>query len=176
MPPYLIVEAENAALWMMPAPTCAGGVPVTLDRCCELKIKHKVSLVEDSEAWLLGLEKLGFECAARNIELLKLPIVDRKPPASIEEFAALLSVCHQLMRDGESIGVHCKSGIGRSGMLICSLLGRLGFDMQEALEKIRDRRGIEAPNTVEQLNWLKENWSLLSRANAVEEEAFSGRT
>ncbi|MEO1322415.1 MAG: dual specificity protein phosphatase family protein [Pseudomonadota bacterium] len=168
MPPYLITEAKNSALWMMPAPTFAGGVPATLDRCCELRIQHIVSLVEDNETWLLGLEKLGYECFTRNIELLKMPIVDRKTPASIEEFTALLSVCHHLMREGESIGVHFKSGIGRSGLLICSLLGRLGFDMQEALNRIRDLRGLEAPNTVEQLDWLKEKWPLLSRPNAIE--------
>ena len=168
MPPYLIIEAKNSALWMMPAPTFSGGVSPTLDRCCELGINHIVSLVEDHETWLLGLEKLSSECSARNIELLKMPIVDRKTPASIEELIALLSVCHQLMREGESIGVHCKSGIGRSGMLICSFLGRLGFDMQEALERIRDRRGLEAPNTIEQLNWLKKNWPLLSRPNTIE--------
>lgn len=166
MPPFLIVEARNAKLWMMPAPTFAGGVPATLDKCLELEIKHIVSLVEDDEAWLLGLEQLGSECSARNIELLKLPIVDRKPPASTKDFTTLLSACHQLMREGESVGVHCKSGIGRSGMLICSLLGRLGVGMRESLEMIQDCRGLKAPNTAAQLKWLEENWPLLSTPNA----------
>ena len=166
MPPFLIIEENSSALWMMPAPTFEGGVPATLDKCLELEIKHIVSLVEDEEAWLLGLEKLGFECSARSIELLKMPIIDRKPPVSDEDFRRLLTVCHQLMREGESVGIHCKSGIGRSGMLICSLLGRLGFDLQDSLQIIRDRRGLEAPNTIEQLKWLEDNWPALSTPDA----------
>lgn len=47
-------------------------------------------------------------------------------------------------------------------MLICSLIGKLGFGMTEALATIRSKRGLEAPNTVEQLEWLEENWEALS--------------
>ena len=147
---------------MMPAPTFSGSVPKTLDLLRDLRINHIVSLVEDDEAWRLGLEKLAPECSTRDIQLHKLPIVDRKVPASIKQFARLSSDCYQFISSGESVAVHCKSGIGRSGMLICSLLGKLGFGMTEALTTIRNKRGLEAPNTIEQLEWLEENWEVLS--------------
>lgn len=167
MPPYMIIEVARSTLWMMPAPTFVGEVSSTLDLCGELRIKHIVSLVEDNEARFLKLENLSPECFVRKIELLKMPIVDRKPPASIEEFTKLARVCYQLMLAGESIGVHCKSGIGRSGMLICALLGMLGFDLPAALERIRDRRGLAAPNTAEQMDWLHENWSQLAQPDPI---------
>lgn len=77
MPPYLIIEVDSSALWIMPAPTFSGSVPETLDLIRELRINHIVSLVEDDEAWRFGLEKLASECSTRGIQLHKLPIVDR---------------------------------------------------------------------------------------------------
>ena len=161
-PPYLIHNVGSAALWMMPAPTFSGGLASTLKRCADLRISHLLSLIEPHEAQALGLEGLHSACLANDIELQRTPMVDRQPPESLDEFLNVSTRLYQCMSDGESVGIHCKSGIGRSGMHICALLGKLDFGLQDALKLIQLRRGLKAPNTSEQLDWLEEHWDKIS--------------
>ena len=161
-PPYLVHETENARLWLMPAPTFLGGLDKTIQRCAELGMQHLLSTVEPHEVSALGLEDLPAACLASEITLHKMPMADRQPPQLPETFSRVSSDLYRRLRKGESVGVHCKSGIGRSGMHVCALLGKLGFGLDEALTIIERERGLNAPNTPEQLDWLARNWAAIS--------------
>ena len=161
-PPFLIHSIRSARLWMMPAPSFLRGLGNTIKYCADLEIRHLLSTVEPHEVSALELEGLSAACSANDIKLLNFPMVDRQPPQSLEAFLRMSSDLHRHLVNGESVGIHCKSGIGRSGMHICALLGKLGFGFEEALRLIEIRRGLAAPNTSEQLDWLKQNWKKIS--------------
>lgn len=146
----------------MPAPNFMGGLKNTIEHCARLEIRHLVSTIEPQEVRALEIEGLQAICLANDIGLLKFPMMDRRSPASLGAFLRVSSELHRYLMNGESVGVHCKSGIGRSGMLICALLGKLEYEFNDALRVIKLGRGLSAPNTHEQLDWLEQNWAMIS--------------
>ena len=59
---------------------------------------------------------------------------------------------------GQNTVIHCRAGIGRTGLLAAGVLLRAGFEVDEAFARISDRRGVDVPDTEEQRDWLKENF------------------
>lgn len=160
-PPYRIQTKEEAGLWMMPAPTFRNGLEETLRACADLDLKQIASLVEPEERVSLGLEDLQNTAAAHGIEICEFPMVDRHTPENLPAFKSLSHRLFESFRQGNNVGVHCKSGIGRSGMVIAAILNKLGYSFEEALQKIAEGRGLDAPNTASQLTWLKNHWGEL---------------
>lgn len=162
-PPYLIHIVDGAGLWMMPAPVFYGNLQLTLQRCAGAGIKHLVCLVEAHERQALGLDGLRAKCFESSMQIHDFPMVDRQPPLALEVFLKRSALVSQKLKSGESVGIHCKSGIGRSGMLTLAIMGQLGFDLDDALKVIEDRRGLKAPNTPVQLEWIRKNWNAISK-------------
>ncbi len=103
-----------------------------------------VSLVEAHELPLLGVpdlfERLSVVAAWRHH-----PIRDRDVPATDDAWAALLDELGRYLADGARVMVHCRAGLGRTGMLAASLLARAGLSADAALAAVRLAR----PGTVE---------------------------
>ncbi|MEO0884036.1 MAG: dual specificity protein phosphatase family protein [Pseudomonadota bacterium] len=146
----------------MPAPVFCENLRNSLRLCAELGMSHLASLIEPHEQKSLGLKALSEEGLSTGIQVHHLPIVDRQPPKLIADFKSLSDLFAEKLFAGEGVGVHCRSGIGRSGMLAASVLGKLGLEFDEALSILAARRGLRAPNTETQLRWLRENWKFLS--------------
>lgn len=162
VPPYRIHSAHGADLWMMPAPVFDGDVFNTVQSLSDLRIRHLASLVELHETKALGLEQLCEATDFHHINLYSFPIADRHPPMAFEGFNALADTLFRRFSAGASIGVHCKSGIGRSGMLACAILAKLGLSFDQALAHVAAYRGLDAPNTKCQLDWLEKFWEALA--------------
>ena len=95
-------------------------------------------------------------CSANGIEFLSLPVPDRGVPPSQE---AVLSVVRRLdarMAAGKSVGIHCRQGIGRSGILAACLLVSTGVSPQGAFTQLMEARGRSVPDTSEQREWVEE--------------------
>lgn len=163
-PPYLIHSFANAGLWMMPVPIFRGTLSATLKHCAGQDILHLASLLEAHEREALGLTEIQREASVSSIHLYIFPMVDRQAPASCRPLVDLAAKLAEKLHAGESVAVHCKAGIGRSGMLVAIILGRLGFDLPRALHTIRANRGLQAPNTPSQLEWMEKNWAALTAA------------
>lgn len=57
------------------------------------------------------------------------------------------------LRSGGHVYIHCRAGIGRSGLVTACLLYRLGFHaVWETLERAR---GVAVPDTDEQKDWVE---------------------
>ena len=61
------------------------------------------------------------------------------------------------IKEGGGVAIHCRAGIGRSGMMTCAVLAQLGMPVDDALKHIADYRGLRVPDTEEQADWLREN-------------------
>ena len=67
-------------------------------------------------------------------------------PTSRYLFGIKLALLARL-RDGESIVLHCKGGLGRTGMVAARLLVELGCMPEEAIVAVRSRFRIGVPGT-----------------------------
>ncbi|MGP8252411.1 MAG: hypothetical protein ACLQHF_10275 [Terracidiphilus sp.] len=113
-----------------------------------------VSLLEPREAAWLGL---GFESTLAcqvGMEFLNYPIPDVHVPANVASFRAFVSGLADHLRAGRSVGVHCRGSIGRSTVAAACTLIHLGWNPEAAIEAIREARGLDVPDTEEQLDWI----------------------
>ncbi|MBT7442781.1 MAG: hypothetical protein HN790_02295 [Methylococcales bacterium] len=56
--------------------------------------------------------------------------------------------------NGQGVAVHCRAGIGRSGMTTIAVLVRYGLSVDDAITLVSQARGIPVPDTEEQIDWL----------------------
>jgi protein-tyrosine phosphatase len=111
-----------------------------------------VSLVDVPELGYLGLETLPALCQTTGLHHLHYPIPDLSAPA--EPAPWIIDTILEKLRDGESVAVHCRGGIGRTGTIAVAVLLRLGFAPRSALAMAAKARGMIVPETPEQIHWL----------------------
>jgi protein-tyrosine phosphatase len=109
-----------------------------------------VSMLTQSETEELGLTLEPEECHACGIEFLNFPIEDRGLPTNVLEFKKFVEQIAKLLGEGKSVAVHCRAGIGRSSLLACSVLVRLGIAGNHAWLLVQEARGCPVPDTAEQ--------------------------
>lgn len=110
-----------------------------------------VSLMEDAEIAALCP---GFLPALRRHELqvLRFPIVDFGVPADVAAFQTLLDDVHGRLGRGHTVLVHCNAGLGRTAVVLASLLRRAGL----AGDPVMEIRRIYQPGAME--NALQEGF------------------
>lgn len=81
---------------------------------------------------LRGARRHGLPAAYVNV-----PIVDTHPPQSWEAAVAILDVMDSALANGETVYVHCRSGVGRTGTVLGLHLVRHGFSPSEALRTLQ---------------------------------------
>ncbi len=118
-----------------------------------------VSLLEDHEAFELGLAEEARLCQANELAFVSFPIPDRGVPSNVGAFAELILGIHSRCTSGESVVVHCRAGIGRSGVVAAGVLVAGGTSVEEAFRIVSIARGIDVPDTPGQAEWLALNAS-----------------
>jgi protein-tyrosine phosphatase len=114
-----------------------------------------LSLLESHENVDLGLEGESTTTKISGLQFISFPIEDRNVPALSEATHVLLNQLGALMKDGASILIHCRQGIGRSGLVAVALLLLGGAEFEEAVRRVSFARGLTVPETPEQLSWLR---------------------
>lgn len=117
------------------------------------KVDVLVSLLERSEILELNLEDEKMYCEVYGIQYINFPIPDRGVPQ--DDIATLLKLLVQLVESGKSLVIHCRMGIGRSSIIAAAVLLKFGFGATELMNDIGVVRGVNVPDTEEQINWLK---------------------
>jgi protein-tyrosine phosphatase len=104
-----------------------------------------VSLIEEHEFEQLDIRRLPAASEDAGILLDRFPIPDGGVPASPAEFAALVERTVRGLRAGKTVVVHCRGGLGRTGLLAAICLRALGVEAARAIEVVRAAR----PGTIE---------------------------
>lgn len=101
-----------------------------------------VTLLEDHEFELLRVPDLGARAVAAGLDWFHLPIRDVSvPDAQFEEtWRRAGSALRAHLEDGDNIVIHCRGGLGRTGLVACRVLVELGCDPVEALTAVRAAR------------------------------------
>lgn len=110
---------------------------LTPDEVDDLKLADEASLSQE--------HSMGFH---------SFPIPDRSVPSTQAEAANFVGMLKSEVEAGHNIVVHCRQGIGRSGLIAAALLISSGVNPEEALRRISQARGVPVPETSEQRTWL----------------------
>ncbi len=119
----------------------------------QLDVNHVVSLLEPSEEHDVGLVEEASLCRSNNIKFTSFPIPDRGLPDS-DAAHAISSDLFEAISTGEHVVIHCRAGIGRTGIMASAILIKSGCSAQEALQAVSKARGVEVPDTDEQIQWV----------------------
>jgi protein-tyrosine phosphatase len=111
-----------------------------------------LTLLEPAEEIELGLTDEVVLAEKHGLDFMRYSIPDRGVPKSPTLFA---EVSNDLADSGKAVGVHCRSGIGRSGLAAAAIMLRLGHKLESAWEAISKARRVQVPDTVEQRAWLE---------------------
>jgi len=85
-------------------------------------IRQVVSLLEPAEAQTLGLEREAQLVVAESMKFVSFPIPDMGLPASVCAFAGLARDLYRQVAAGDNTLLHCRGGVGRSGLLAAAVL------------------------------------------------------
>lgn len=117
-------------------------------------IQVVVSLLTAEEATELGLADELDRSQSQGIEFVSFPIPDRGVPASRGDTLQLIKSLEELLLCGKTVGLHCRQGIGRSGLLAACLLVSSGVPVELAFSQLTEARGLPIPETDEQRTWV----------------------
>jgi len=130
-------------------------------------VRQVVSLLEPAEAAALGLDAEVQLVVAQSMRFVSFPIPDMGLPASVSAFAGLAHDLYRQVDAGDNTLLHCRGGVGRSGLLAAAVLLHCGMDPRQACERVTRMRGLHVPETTEQGAWLLANHAVLAVPQAA---------
>jgi ADP-ribosyl-[dinitrogen reductase] hydrolase len=98
-----------------------------------------VSLMEDHEHDLLGISNLRSRARDAGLEVRHFPIPDGSvpPPWQDGDFAALVAGIRRALDADRRVVVHCRGGVGRSGLVAAAVATTYGDDAETAIARVR---------------------------------------
>jgi protein-tyrosine phosphatase len=114
-----------------------------------------LSLLTSEEQQELGLRSEASEASRQGLEFSSFPIADLQVPRSEAQLAKVLDEVTTKLSAGKNVVVHCRQGIGRTGLIAACLLIKSGMSPGAAVESVSAARGMAVPETPEQREWIE---------------------
>jgi len=112
------------------------------------------SLLTSEEENDLGLSNEAREVKAQGMQFVSFPIPDREVPDSDGKVAAALEKIDADLSAGWNVVVHCRQGVGRTGLMAAGLLVTKGLPPEAAVRSLSAARGASIPETAAQRRWI----------------------
>ena len=125
-------------------------------------INTVLSLLEPAEELDLGLKDESGQAKRQGMKFISLPIPDRQVPNSESELTTILEELDTDLSSGKNVVVHCRQGVGRTGLVAACLLVTKGISPGAAIMSVASARGIPIPETGEQHNWIDHYAAILA--------------
>jgi len=114
-----------------------------------------VSLLDSGEIFDLDLGDEEELCKKAGMEFVSFPITDRGVPPSVDSILPLVDGIVARLAAGKAVGVHCRVGIGRSGLISACVLLRQGMAYADVFPALSQARGVSVPDTSAQEDWVR---------------------
>ena len=151
---YEVTKIQDGTLSVMAKPVPGEWIEDEFSGLKRLGIDRIVSLLEDFEQIEIGLGSEEELCRKNGMEYTSFPIPDRGLP-NTDAAKKLATKLHNEICAGKHVVIHCRAGIGRTGIIAGSILVESGITADDALSLISKVRGVQVPDTEEQVQWLK---------------------
>lgn len=161
MNPYW-VKIEGIRIAIVPRPRGEDWLADDISLLRKAGVDVLVSALTLGEVEELGLGQESEFCEEFAVKFLSFAIEDLSVPSSFKEFDEFLDSVIEHLLQGKAVGVHCRAGIGRSSMIVASILIRNGLSPESAFKAISESRGFPVPNTPGQREWVERNYSTRS--------------
>jgi protein-tyrosine phosphatase len=125
---------------------------ISLWRRCD--IDTVVSLLTPSEEQDLDLANESRAATSEGMTFLSFPIPDRQVPSSEHEVTKFVEKMDTKLANGKNVVIHCRQGVGRSGLIAACLLIAKGWLPETAIQELSSARGLSIPETGEQREWI----------------------
>ena len=113
-----------------------------------------LSLLTPDEEQDLDLTAESRVAMLGGLKFLSLPIPDRQVPTSVSQVAPVLDELDAELASGKNVVIHCRQGVGRSGMMAACLLVMRGKNPGAAVTELERARSTSVPETAEQRQWI----------------------
>lgn len=113
-----------------------------------------VSALMPGEVTELHLGAAPRLCGEHGVEYFPFPIGNLQVPPD-DHAATHFDLLRGHLAAGRNVAAHCHGSIGRSPLIVASLLVIAGVDVDEAWSRIRNVRGEQVPDTYEQRDWIE---------------------
>ena len=113
-----------------------------------------LSLLTVEEQRDLGLLNEANVAKTHGITFVSLPIGDMQIPRSRQPLAGVLQMISAELSSGRNVFIHCRQGIGRTGLVAACLLVKAGWTPENAMKHLTNVRGLPVPQTEEQREWV----------------------
>ena len=116
---------------------------MTFDYLQKENCLHLLSLVEEHEFDEYCSKKLlETEAYKRSIIWHHFPVADMDVPKKnvLERISSLRTDLTEVITSGNSVAIHCKGGLGRSGTIAAIILIDLGLSVESAIDNVRKFR------------------------------------
>lgn len=158
---YEIELIGSGSLSVMAKPVSGEWIEEEFAAIAAFGINRIVSLLEIPESFEIGLRDESALTVKNGMEFLSFPIPDRGLPESVVQFASFTKQLYHEAAGGMHTVVHCRAGIGRTGLVAAGVLLHCGFEPLEAFEHISKNRRVSVPDTQEQIDWLVGNSEII---------------
>src|ERR1700722_11107915 len=155
MKPYWVDTGNPLRLAIVPRPRGGDWLDDELDQMKRAGVDVLVSMLQADENAELGLSSEAELCEARGIVFRSCPIPDRETPLSTASFSRFVEDLRAEAHAGRSVAVHCRASIGRSSLLLATLLTAEGFAPDDAFRRLTLARGLRVPDTADQVRWVE---------------------
>ena len=162
--------------WALPGKLLAGEHPAGSSP--ELTRTRLASLLASGVSCFIDLteEREWVDYAAQlpdAVQYFRMPLPDHGIPTRPAQMAEILDCLRAALQEGRIVYLHCRAGIGRTGMTIGCLLAESGHGGESALEELnrlwqqsaRSRVWVSIPETDDQSDYVR-TWS--RRADALD--------
>ena len=157
IPIHWVAGVEPHRLGLMARPRGGEDLRAEVQAWRLAKVGVVVSLLEASEVRELELLEQAALCAEHGIAFRSFPIPDRGTPRSPRELVVLIEELHGYLLAGKAVAVHCRAGIGRTGLVAGCLAHRLGVPLPEVFHVLSRSRGLAMPDTAAQVEWVEKH-------------------
>ncbi len=162
--------------WVIPGRLLAGEHPAVADRAesrsrvGQLRLAGLDSYIDLTEP---GEQPEYRHLLSKRAEYVRSAIVDTSIPHNVSQTRELLSKIRTALAKKRGVYVHCRAGIGRTGLVIGCYLAEEERDGEAALERLnllwrqsaRAQDWPRVPQTAEQADYIR-RWPELSRLSA----------
>lgn len=151
---YKVTNIGDGSLYVMPKPS-RDSLDEDVAYFRQLGINKVLSLLEPAEEVELGLEHEKAICAENAIDFESFSVKDRGLPDR-NDLKTMLPHLLEDIKSGKNVSIHCRGGVGRTGIFACCLLIESGLSADESIRLVSEARQRGVPDTQEQHQFVRD--------------------